>query len=302
MLKILWKAKQVMDSSISVMLEGETGTGKDLLAKAIHYSSNRKDSRFVPVNCAALPESLLESELFGHRKGAYTGASFDKKGLLEEADGGTLYLDEVGDMHPSTQIKLLRALEDKEVTRLGETRPRKIDIRIISATNKNMKEEVETGGFRMDLFYRLNALHITLPPLRDRREDIPLLVDHFIKTYSKEPSRFSNLIPLILELFANYNWPGNVRELENEVKRLLVFNRDTTTPRLDILSDKFTMPSDLKSEKLSLYDRIALWERQYIIKALIENNWVKKATAEALHIPESSLRFKMKQHKIKRPD
>lgn len=302
MLKILWKLKQVKDSSISIMLEGETGTGKDLLAKAIHYSSNRKNGKFIPVNCAALPESLLESELFGHRKGAYTGASFDKKGLLEEADGGTLYLDEVGDMHPSTQIKLLRALEDKELTRLGETKPRKIDIRIISATNKNMKEEVENGGFRMDLFYRLNALHITLPPLRDRREDIPVLVDHFIKTYAKEPSRFTHLIPLILELFANYNWPGNVRELENEVKRLLAFNRDTSTPRLDVLSDKFTMPSDLKSEKLSLYDRIALWERQYMIKALIENNWVKKATAEALHIPESSLRFKMKQHKIKKPE
>ena len=302
MLKILWKLKQVKDSSISIMLEGETGTGKDLLAKAIHYSSNRKSGKFVPVNCAALPESLLESELFGHRKGAYTGASFDKKGLLEEADGGTLYLDEVGDMHPSTQIKLLRALEDKELTRLGETKPRKIDIRIISATNKNMKEEVENGGFRMDLFYRLNALHITLPPLRDRREDIPVLVDHFIKSYAKEPTRFTHLIPLILELFASYNWPGNVRELENEVKRLLAFNRDTSTPRLDVLSDKFTMPSDLKSEKLSLYDRIALWERQYLIKALIENNWVKKTTAEALHIPESSLRFKMKQHKIKKPE
>jgi Nif-specific regulatory protein len=302
MLKILWKLKQVKDSSISIMLEGDTGTGKDLLAKAIHYSSNRSDKKFVPVNCAALPESLLESELFGHRKGAYTGAAFDKRGLLEEADEGTLYLDEVGDMHPSTQIKLLRALEDKEVTRLGETKPRKIDIRIISATNKNMKDEVQNGGFRMDLFYRLNAIHIKLPPLKDRREDIPVLVDHFIKTYSDKPSRFSHLIPLILELFANYEWPGNVRELENEVKRLLAFNRDTSTPRLDILSDKFTIPSDLKSDKLSLYDRVALWERQYIIKALIDNNWVKKTTAEALHIPESSLRFKMKQYKIKRPE
>jgi Nif-specific regulatory protein len=302
MLKTLWKLKQVKDSSISILLEGDTGTGKDLVAKAIHYSSNRKNQKFVPVNCAALPESLFESELFGHRKGAYTGAAYDKKGLLEEADGGTLYLDEVGDMHPSIQIKLLRVLEDKELTRLGETKPRKIDIRIISATNKNMEEEVQQGGFRMDLFYRLNAVHIKFTPLKDRREDIPVLVDHFIKTYSDDPAKFTHLIPLILELFANYDWPGNVRELENEVKRLLAFNRDTKTPRLDILSDKFTMPSDLQSEKLSLYDRVALWERQYIIKALIDSNWVKKAAADALHIPESSLRFKIKQYKIKKPD
>jgi len=302
MLKILWKLKQVTDSSISMMLEGDTGTGKDLLAKAIHYSSNRRDKKFVPVNCAALPESLFESELFGHRKGAFTGAAFDKRGLLEEANEGTLYLDEVGDMHPSMQIKLLRVLEDKEVTRLGETKPRKIDIRIISATNKNMKEEVQKGSFRMDLFYRLNAIHIKLPALRDRREDIPVLVDHFIKAYSDSPSRFSHLIPLILELFANYDWPGNVRELENEVKRLLAFNQDESSPRLDILSDKFAVPSDLRSQKLSLYDRVALWERQYIIKALIDNNWVKKAAADALHIPESSLRFKIKQYKIKKPE
>ena len=302
MLKILWKLKQVKDSSISILLEGDTGTGKDLVAKAIHYSSNRKNQKFVPVNCAALPESLFESELFGHRKGAYTGAAYDKRGLLEEADGGTLYLDEVGDMHPSIQIKLLRVLEDKELTRLGETKPRKIDIRIISATNKNMEEEVQQGGFRMDLFYRLNAVHIKFTPLKDRREDIPVLVDHFIKTYSDDPAKFTHLIPLILELFANYDWPGNVRELENEVKRLLAFNRDTKTPRLDILSDKFTMPSDLQSEKLSLYDRVALWERQYIIKALIDSNWVKKAAADALHIPESSLRFKIKQYKIKKPE
>ena len=153
----------------------------------------------------------------------------------------------------------------------------------------------------MDLFYRLNAIHIKLPPLKDRREDIPLLVDHFIKTYSDNPSRFSHLIPLILELFANYDWPGNVREVENEVKRLLAFNRDTSTPRLDILSDKFTVPSDLGSDKLSLYDRVAMWERQYIIKALIDHNWVKKAAAEALRIPESSLRFKIKQNNIKKP-
>jgi transcriptional regulator with PAS, ATPase and Fis domain len=301
MLKILWKLKQVKDSSLPILLEGETGTGKDLIAKAIHYASERKNQKFVAVNCAALPETLLESELFGHKKGSYTGATFDKKGLLEEADGGTLYLDEVADMSPSSQIKLLRVLEEKEFTRLGETKVRKVDIRLISATNRNMEEEVEKGRFRKDLFYRLNAVHIQIPLLKERREDIPLLVDHFIKSHCDDPARFSHLVPLVLELFASYDWPGNIRELENEVKRLLAFNKDSATTGIDVLSDKFAIPEELKKEKISLYDRLALWERQYILKALIDNNWVKKTTADALHIPESSLRFKMKHYNIVSP-
>ena len=301
MLKILWKLKQVKDSSLPILLEGETGTGKDLIAKAIHYASERKNQKFVAVNCAALPETLLESELFGHKKGSYTGATFDKKGLLEEADGGTLYLDEVADMSPSSQIKLLRVLEEKEFTRLGETKVRKVDIRLISATNRNMEEEVEKGRFRKDLFYRLNAVHIQIPLLKERREDIPLLVDHFIKSHCDDPARFSHLVPLVLELFASYDWPGNIRELENEIKRLLAFNQETETTGIDVLSDKFAIPEELKKEKISLYDRLALWERQYILKALIDNHWVKKATADALHIPESSLRFKMKHYNIVSP-
>jgi Nif-specific regulatory protein len=301
MLKILWKLKQVKDSSLPILLEGETGTGKDLFAKAVHFASERKDQKYVAVNCAALPETLLESELFGHKKGSYTGATFDKRGLLEEADKGTLYLDEVADMSPSSQIKLLRVLEEKEFTRLGETKLRKVDIRLISATNRNMEEEVEKGRFRKDLFYRLNAVHIQIPPLKERREDIPLLVDHFIKSLCDDPARFSHLVPWILELFSSYEWPGNVRELENEIKRLLAFNKETTATGIDVLSDKFAIPEELKKERISLYDRLALWERQYIIKALIDNNWVKKATAEALNIPESSLRFKMKQYNIVSP-
>jgi Nif-specific regulatory protein len=301
MLKILWKLKQVKDSSLPVLLEGETGTGKDLIAKAVHFASERKDQKYVAVNCAALPETLLESELFGHKKGSYTGATFDKRGLLEEADRGTLYLDEVADMSPSSQIKLLRVLEEKEFTRLGETKLRKVDIRLISATNRNMEEEVEKGRFRKDLFYRLNAVHIQIPPLKERREDIPLLVDHFIKSHCDDPARFSHLVPLVLELFASYDWPGNIRELENEIKRLLAFNKETTTTGIDVLSDKFAIPEELKKEKISLYDRLALWERQYILKALIDNNWVKKTTAEALNIPESSLRFKMKHYNIVSP-
>ncbi len=301
MLKILWKLLQVKDSNLPVLLEGETGTGKDLIAKAVHYSGERKEKKLVAINCAALPESLFESELFGHKKGAYTGAAFDKRGLLEEADGGTLYLDEIADITPSSQIKLLRVLENKEFNRLGETTLRKVDIRVITSTNKDMEEEVEKGDFRKDLFYRLNAVHIKIPPLRQRREDIPLLVDHFLKSYSDNPSLFSNLVPLILELFTNYDWPGNVRELENEVRRVLTFNKGKGPIQLEGLSDKFSIPEELKKDKLSLYERMALLEKQYILKALMDNNWVKKAAARALSIPESSLRFKMKQYNLVPP-
>ncbi|MCJ7498113.1 MAG: sigma 54-interacting transcriptional regulator, partial [candidate division Zixibacteria bacterium] len=211
MLKILWKLEQIKDTNLSVLFEGETGTGKDFLGKALHYSSSRKDKNFVAVNCAALPEPLLESELFGHKKGSYTGATFDKKGLFEEADGGTLYLDEIGDLSPSIQVKLLRVLEEKVITRLGETKPKKIDIRIVASTNKNLEEEVAQGRFRKDLYFRLNAVNLKLPPLRERREDIPLLVDYFIKTHSKGDQKALSLKPLILELCSEYDWPGNVR-------------------------------------------------------------------------------------------
>jgi len=302
MLELLWKLSQVKDSNLSILLEGETGTGKDLIAKAVHYNSNRKDKKFVAVNCAALPEALLENELFGHKKGAYTGASQDKKGLLEEADGGTLYLDEITGICPTTQIKLLRALEDKEITRLGETKPRKIDIRVISSTSQSVKEQIEKGHFRKDLFFRLNTMHVKLPPLRQRREDIPLLIKHLIDTHSpKGESGFSKLSPAIMELLANYDWPGNIRELENEVKRLVAIKGGEAIVASDILSEKLGTKEDVGLQNLSLYQRVALLEKQQILQALVENNWVKKAAASSLHIPESSLRFKIKQHKIKIP-
>ncbi len=302
MLEIMWKLSQVKDTNLSVLLEGETGTGKDQLAKAIHYNSNRKDKNFVVVNCAAFPETLLENELFGHKKGAYTGASQDKKGLIEEADGGTLYLDEIAEINPATQIKLLRVLEEKELTRLGDTKPRKVDIRVISATSLNVREQIEKSMFRKDLFFRLNTIHVQLPPLRDRKEDIPLLVNHFIRIHAAgsgdaipEPSE------AIIELLANYDWPGNIRELENEVRRLVAIKDGESVVAADILSEKMGIKDELGSQEMSLYERVAAWEKQNILKALIENNWVKKTSAGALRIPESSLRFKIKQHKIKIP-
>ncbi len=302
MLEILWKLSQVKDTNLSILLEGETGTGKDQVAKAIHYNSNRKNKNFVVVNCAAFPETLLENELFGHKKGAYTGASQDKKGLIEEADGGTLYLDEIAEINPATQIKLLRVLEEKELTRLGETKPRRVDIRVISATSLNIKEQIEKGLFRKDLFFRLNTIHVQLPPLRERQEDVPLLVSHFIKIHSAEKEdQLPQPSPAIMELLANYDWPGNVRELENEVKRLVAIKDGESVVAADMLTEKFGMEKEQSLTELSLYDRVATWERQFIIKALIENNWVKKAAAVSLRIPESSLRFKIKQHKIKIP-
>jgi transcriptional regulator with GAF, ATPase, and Fis domain len=301
MMELLWKLSQVKDTNLSILLEGETGTGKDMIAKAIHYNSDRKNKKFVAVNCAAFPETLLENELFGHKKGAYTGASQDKTGLLEEADGGTLYLDEITGISLTTQVKLLRALEDKEITRLGETKPRKIDIRVISSTSQEVKEQIEKGHFRKDLFFRLNTIHVQLPPLRQRKEDIPLLVNHFIETHSSERGS-SKLSPSIMELFVNYDWPGNIRELENEVKRLVAIKGGEAVVASDILSEKFENKEDAGLQNLSLYQRVALLERQQILKALVENNWVKKAAASSLRIPESSLRFKIKQHKLKIPN
>jgi Nif-specific regulatory protein len=303
MMEMLWKLSQVKDTNLSILLEGETGTGKDLVAKAIHYNSNRKDKNFVVVNCAAFPETLLENELFGHKKGAYTGASQDKKGLLEEAEGGTLYLDEIADINPATQVKLLRVLEEKELTRLGETKPRKVDIRVISATSLNIKEQIEKGLFRKDLFFRLNTIHVKLPPLRERKEDVPLLVNHFIKIHAN--SQDGNLpqpSSAIMELLTNYDWPGNIRELENEVKRLVAIKEGEAVVAADILTHKLGAEEEPSAQDLSLYERVAVRERQFILKALIENNWVKKAAATALRIPESSLRFKIKQHKIKIPN
>ncbi len=302
MSEVMWKLSQVKDTNLSILLEGETGTGKDQLAKAIHYNSNRKEKNFVVVNCAAFPETLLENELFGHKKGAYTGASQDKKGLIEEADGGTLYLDEVAEINPATQVKLLRVLEEKELTRLGDTKPRKVDIRVISATSRNIRERIEKELFRKDLFFRLNTIHAKLPPLRDRKEDIPLLVDHFIRIHA---AKLKDQIPTpsaaIVELLANYDWPGNVRELENEMKRLVAIKDGESVVAADILSEKLGIQEEPGASEMSLYERVAAWEKQFILKALIENSWVKKSSATALGIPESSLRFKIKQHKIKVP-
>ena len=305
MLEILTQVRQIVNANISVTIQGETGSGKDLLAQAIHYNSNRRDKRFVSVNCAALPEPLLESELFGHRRGAFTGADRDKHGLFEEADGGTFFLDEIADMPLSIQAKILRVLEAREIVRLGETQPRKIDVRIISATNKDLKEQMDAGLFRQDLYYRLSALNFRLPPLRERREDIPLLVAHFLEKTGKQVD------PEVMKYFMSYDWPGNIRELDNEIRKMVLLSGGDNTIRVDILSPrirglKITQRSEATAgdadiefnESYSLYDYLAEREKRFIIKALREKKGVKKHAAAMLNIPESTLRLKIKQYHI----
>jgi two-component system response regulator PilR (NtrC family) len=303
-MEMLARVRQVSNSNMAISITGETGTGKDLLAKAIHYNSNRRDKRFVSVNCAALPESLLESELFGYKKGAFTGADRDKPGLFEEADGGTFFLDEIADMPMSIQAKILRVLENQEITRLGDTRPRKVDVRVISATNKDLKVEMQEKRFRSDLYYRLCALNFRIPPLQERKEDIPLLVDHFLEDSQCQ------LSPDTMKYLIDYEWPGNVRELENEVKKLILLanNEGIISPALlssrIIGEDKAALdenPSEtamFSEDGFSLYDYLAEFEKRFIIKALKEQRGIKKRAADSLNIPESTLRLKLKQYGI----
>ena len=214
-------------TDISVVILGESGTGKELVARAIHYTGSRASHPFITVNCGAIPETLMEDELFGHARGAYTGAQGDKKGVFEEAEAGTLFLDEIGELYPSCQVKLLRVLQEREVRRLGENRRRQVDVRVIAATNKDLQVEMDRKKFREDLFHRISVLPIPLPPLRERREDIPLLVDHFVRQFNRELGRsIRGFTPRALEVLKAHPWPGNVRELDNRVKQAMVMAKE----------------------------------------------------------------------------
>jgi transcriptional regulator with PAS, ATPase and Fis domain len=329
MREVIEKLKQIKDYDISILLEGETGTGKDLIAKAVHYSGKRRDKRFIPVSCAALPETLLENELFGHKKGAYTGADKDEAGLFEEAEGGTLYLDEIAEVPMFTQVKLLRAIEEKEIVRLGETTPRRINVRIISSTSKDLKKLIQDGIFRQDLYYRLNTFHIKIPPLKQRKEDIPLLVRHFLREYGIKAGNLKDFTTKeVVKRFSEYSWPGNVRELENELKRMVVlaqappqagsngdpaallserfhqFAYEIPSPLAGGKSDRLYSPDDMRSgvkTDVSLFKKVEEFEREEIIQALSQANWIKLRAAKLLSIPEATLRNKMKKYDIKIP-
>jgi transcriptional regulator with PAS, ATPase and Fis domain len=308
MQEIIEKTKRVMDSELTILLEGETGTGKDLLAKTIHYESRRKNKKFVVAQCSAIPETLIENALFGHAKGAYTGANESSVGLFEEAAGGTLYLDEIAEIPLSTQVKLLRAIEEKEITRIGETKPKKIDVRIISSTSRDLAERVSTDLFREDLYFRLNALSFKLPPLRERKEDIGLLIKYFLKENGLGKDDLKALStgsigedPEFLEPILRYDWPGNIRELKHEIERFFALAITNDGLNLNLLKERMKKLCDKKG-KPSLYDLVAEFERELITKALKENDWVITKAAEVLKLHEASLRTKLKKYGINKPE
>ncbi len=305
MLEIFSTIEKIASSRASVLITGESGTGKELIAKAIHYSGSRRDGPFISINCGALTETLLESELFGHEKGAFTGAIAMKKGRFELADKGTLFLDEIGDMPASLQVKLLRVLQEMEFERVGGTRTIKVDVRIISASNKTMKEEVEKGRFREDLFYRLNVIHIHIPPLRERVEDIKLLVNYFLDKYSKEEGKEGIKISAdAWKALYSYHWPGNVRELENVIERAVVLNSDGIIDLDDLPLEISKRDQELDIDRFipigaPLQKTLEEIEKALITRALRYNNNVQAHAARMLGITKSLMQHKIKKYNIK---
>lgn len=288
-----------------VLITGENGTGKELVARAIHHQSNRNDRPFVEVNCAAIPEDLIESELFGHEKGAFTGATASRKGKFDQSHSGTLFLDEIGDMSLKTQAKILRILQEQKFERVGGNRTIEVDVRVIAATNKDLEEEIKQGNFREDLFFRLNVLPFQVPPLRDRRDDIPMLIQHFLTYFcGKESRETKSIVPQAMQALANYNWPGNVRELKNLIERLVIM-----TPDQQITLSDLPLPIG-KSEARHGEDQIAitgplpdsyreakeLFEKRYLLEKLQKNNWNISRTAEEIGLERSNLHRKIKAY------
>lgn len=289
--KILKQARAVADTTATVLITGENGTGKEVLARAIHEESSRVSAPFIAVSCAALPESLIESELFGHEKGAFTGATQPRKGRFELADGGTMFLDEIGELTPSVQVKLLRVLQERCFERVGGTKTISVDIRLIAASNRDLEQEVDAGRFRRDLFYRLNVIPLTLPPLRDRQEDIPILAAHFAaKAAGKHGRAKPELEPALIEALLDYDWPGNVRELENLVERLVVLTRDSRLG-IEYLSEKMLRAASkaASADETTLEGAVAALRRRMVEKALQSENGNKVAAARRLGISRSYL-------------
>ena len=293
-------AMKVSATDSTVLIRGESGTGKDLIAKAIHAASNRASGPFVTINCAALPETLLESELFGYKKGAFTGAIKDKEGLFRVADGGTFFLDEVGNTTPAIQVKLLRVLEDKIVTPVGDTKPIEVDVRLIAATNADLEEEVKAGRFRSDLFYRLNVIPLYIPPLRERTDDLPILANHFIGKYCQRNGvSLKMLTPEALEALHKYDWPGNVRELENCIERAVLFSHEQTI-------DVSDFPSKISEGKRSAIissdtpetPTLESIEKAYIYYIMNETKGKKSKAAKLLGIDNSTLYRKLERYKL----
>lgn len=287
---------EIAQSDASVLITGETGTGKELVAKAIHAKSPRCNSPFIPINCGAIPDTLLESELFGHQKGAFTGAVHMRRGFLEVVTGGTLFLDEIGDISPKMQIDLLRVLEDKKVTRIGDRQPIDVDFRLISATSRDLEQEVASGTFREDFFYRINVIRLNVPPLRKRKGDIPLLIQHFLNKYSHETTKqVDHLRRHAIELLKAYDWPGNVRELENAIERAVVLSRSRT---LGIDDFSFLTPP---TSRLSGPRSLKEMEKDHIEEILEECDWNVTGAAKILEINRVTLHKMIKRYDLQRP-
>ena len=294
---VLYRVEQVAPLPTTVLILGETGTGKELIARAIHERSPRKDRPFIKVNCATLPANLIESELFGYEKHAFTGASARKIGRFEVADGSTLFLDEIGELPLELQAKLLRVLQEGTFERLGSNKTIKVDVRIIAATNRDLEAEVAKGRFRQDLWYRLNVFPITMPPLRNRKEDIPLLVSFFVRQFSRKFGKKIRRIPTkVMEALQNYDWPGNIRELENVIERAVIISEGDSLELMDDLN----IPLH-KKDSIKTLNEV---EREYIIKILEKTGWKiegKDGAASILGLNPSTLRGRMRKLGIKRP-
>jgi transcriptional regulator with PAS, ATPase and Fis domain len=294
--------QRVSNTSSNILITGESGTGKELVARAIHYNSPRKDRPFIPINCAAIPETLLESELFGHVKGAFTDAKGDKAGLFEEAAGGILFLDEISELPLNLQAKLLRVLQDKEVRRVGAGKSVKMDVRVIAASNLDLSEEVKQRKFRQDLFYRLNVLQIQVPPLRERRDDILPLAHHFLKKFTQEVAKpIKGFNESVLALFLDYSWPGNVRELENAVERAVILAQGDQVTLSDLPSTLASSREDYSTLEKALDRQLSLeqLEQEYIARILEQAGGNKYKAAQILGIDRKTLYRKIGQFKGK---
>ncbi|MEK6717934.1 MAG: sigma-54 dependent transcriptional regulator [candidate division NC10 bacterium] len=303
MKQILEMLERVAPTETTVLILGESGTGKELIARAIHANSSRATGPFVAVNCAAIPENLLESELFGHVKGAFTGAIRDRVGKFEAAEGGTIFLDEIGEMRPDLQVKILRCLEERSLERVGDNRLIRVDVRILAATNKDLTKAIQAGEFREDLYYRLNVVPLSIPPLRERREDIRPLAQHFLKRLGAQPRLI--IAPDAFQALETYDWPGNVRELENALERAMIFHRGDVITLADLpetirtpkAREAAALPVSLPEAGLSLEEV----EKELILRALQKHDWNQSRAARYLGITRHTLLYRMEKHSIARP-
>ncbi|MCB9514967.1 MAG: sigma-54 dependent transcriptional regulator [Candidatus Krumholzibacteriia bacterium] len=299
MQRIFAVVRKIAATDSTILIGGESGTGKELIARAIHFMSGRADKPFVGVNCGALPENLLESELFGHVKGSFTGAIRDKEGLFKVAESGTIFLDEVGEITPALQVKLLRALQEREFLPVGGTQPVKVDVRVLAATNRDLEEEVERGTFRADLYYRLNVIPLTVPPLRERREDVPLLVRHFIQRLAeKRGLPMKGITRDAMELLCEYDWPGNVRELENVLERMVLLEERDSLDRESLPEKLLESPDRSPKAFFEGKPRATLeeLEKEYLLQVLESTGWQKKKASAILGINASTLYRKIQRY------